>query len=290
MSVVHKALWVMFCLQVTPLLVGQQQRDESSQGLSVVGAGQSEFTRIHGPEDRDVPLPQIENASHPKDPSAIQELIEYLNAVGLKEWTGMQAKGVLLQSNGEGGNASLGIGIGDQARLDVVTASGTRSTRIDGNRCIAIHADGKRVTIPPATAKAELVSFPRLFTENFGRIASAIIDRGQVNIDGETLHRITVEEPVLLNGEPAEPDTPSITDLYFDPAKHLLRMSASLVQVDSADRERYLVVSRYSDYQRDGTLLMPHSIRQTLNGQQQWTLQLTEIELHSASDPSYFQF
>lgn len=290
MSAVRKALAVIFCLQVVPSLMGQQQGDAPSHEHSLNSAVPNEFTRINGPEDSGIPLPLIESAGHPKDASAIQELIEYLNAVGAMQWKGMQANGALLQSNGDGGNARLTIGISDQARLDVATASGTRSTRIDGSIGMTIEADGKRFPLPPATAKAGVVAFTRLFLADFGKIASAIIDRGQVAIDGETLHRITVEEPVLFNGVPAASHIASVTDLYFDPAKHLLRISASLVQVGSADCERYLIVNRYSDYQSDGIMLMPHNIRQTLNGQQQWILQLTEFDLQSPSDPSYFQF
>lgn len=289
MSIAHKAIWVFLCLPINPSLVGQYP-DDSSHRPNFVGAVPNEFTRINGTEDSGIPLPLIESAGHPKDASAIQELIEYLNAVGVTQWQGMKAKGIVLQSDGGSAVACLTIGRSDQARLDVATASGTRSTRMDGSIGMTIEADGKRIPLPPATARAGVVAFPRLFSADFGKVALAIIDRGQVNVDGETLHRITVEEPVLLNGMPIAPYSGSVTDLYFDVGKHLLRMSASLVQVDSADRERYLVVTRFSDYQRDGSMLMPHSIRQTLNGQQQWTLQLTEIDLQSPNDPSYFQF
>ena len=288
MPMVHKALWVIICLQVTPLLLGQ--RDESSRELRVDGAGQNEFTRINGAEDRDIPLPLIGDASLRKDPSAIQELIEYLNVVGVKEWNGLNAKGVFLQAAGDGGDARLTIGSSDQARLDIVTANGTSSTRINGRTGTTFDADGKRIHIPPTTAKTGLLSFPKPFTADFGRLASAIVDRGEVNVDGETLHRITVEEPVLLNEGPPATNAPSVTDFYFDPVKHLLRLTASFVQLDSNDRELYLIVSRYSDYRRDTAMLMPHSISQTLNGQHQWTLQLTKIDLQSPSDRSYFEF
>lgn len=284
------ATWATFCLLIAPLLKGQLQSNGPSLGTSILNGGLNECTRVRGPEDSGIPLPMVAITTTQKDPSALQEIIDYLNAVGLTDWKGMQATGVYLLSNGDSGTASLSIAGSDQERLDLTTSTATMSMRIDGRFGATIRADGKRSPMPQSTAKIGIVAFPRLFSANLATAVSAVIDQGQVNIDGVTLRRITVEEPVLVNGVLIEPNAPSVTDLYFDPSSHLLRISASLAQLDPTDREQYLVVIRYGDYQSSGTTLLPHSIGQTLNGQQQWVLNLTQIDLKSPADPSYFQF
>jgi len=255
-----------------------------------VNALPNEFTRIRGLEDNGIPLPTTTSGTRQKDPRALQELIDFLNSVGITNWNGMQANGIYSGGNGDGGSASLILGTNDQARLDIMTSDGTRSTRIHGTSGVTIEPDGRRFPISPSTARSGIVAFPRLFSADFGNVASAIIDQGQVEIDGDSLRRITIEEPVFANEVSAQPAETNVTDLYFDPANNLLRISASLVQLDSGDRERYLIVVEYGDYQSTGTIMLPHSIRATLNGQPQWALRLTEIDVNSNIDPSYFQF
>jgi hypothetical protein len=288
-SIPQKTIWIILCLFVTTLSHGQQT-DETSQPEYISKTEMNEFTRVHGGEDRTIPLPLTVNAKGQKDASALQGLIEYLNAVNLTQWSGMQAKATYIDANGTSSPAALTIGKWNQGRINIETASGTRSTRIDGDIGGTVETNGRRFSLPMATAELGLVVFPRLFSSEFGVSAAAIVDRGQIEIDGELLHRITIEESVLTNGMLIDNQSSNVTDLYFEPVKHLLRMSTSLVQLDSADRERYLVVNRYCDYQTTGTMLMPHTIRQTLNGQFQWTLQLAEIDLQPQIDSSYFRF
>lgn len=280
---VRKAVWALICLLIAPVLKSQQQSSSSSLSPSI-------FTRIYGPQDSDIPLPVIGSATGQKDASALQAMIDYLNAVGVTSWAGMQATGTYSQSNGLSGTASLSIGTSDQFRLDLSTSSGTRSTRIDGNFGMMVEADASQFPIPPYAAKIGIVGFARLFSPDVGTTASAIIDQGLVSIAGVSLHRITVEEAVLVNAVPIGSGTPSVTDFYFDPSSHLLKISTAFVQLNSTDRGRYLVVVRYDGYQSAGTLSLPHSIQQTINGQPQWALNLTDIALNPVFDPSYFQF
>jgi hypothetical protein len=66
--------------------------------------------------------------------------------------------------------------------------------------------------------------------------------------------------------------------------------SAAQVQVSSEDRSRYVEVVTYSDYRSVGTSMIPFKIHQSLNGQPQWTLQLTSVELSPDNTDSDFYF
>jgi len=256
--------------------------------LGAAANAQMDFTRIYGTEDRAVPMPALVGSLGQKDATALQELVDYIKAVNITSWQGMQASGTLTDGSGNPDPATLTILNGDHFRLDVQTPNGQRSIRISGSYGKRLEADGKSYFMPAATAKAGLLAFPRLLASTFPSATASFIDQGQVQINGALLHRITVEESAFP-GETAARDV-NVTDLYFDPSTHLLLKSASAVQLDPADRERYLIVIAYSDYQYVGGSLIPFTYSQSLNGQQQWTLQLNQPNLQPPVDASYFQF
>ena len=251
---------------------------------------QTDFTRIYGAEDQTIPLPAFVGALGQKDAPALQVLVDYLKAVNIGAWTGMQASGMLTDSSGDSSQATLTVLNDDHFRLDVQTPSGKRSTRISGSNGKILEVDGKSFLMPPATAKAGLIAFPQLLVSTFPASNTSLIDRGQVQIDGKLLHRITVEEAVFAGKTGASQRNTSVTDLYFDPSTNLLLKSASSVQLDSSDSQRYLIVITYGDYQKVQETLIPFAYSQSLNGKQQWTLQLSNPTLQPSVDASYFQF
>ncbi len=258
--------------------------------LSTTACAQVDFTRIYGSQDQMIPTPSFVGRLGQKDTAALQELIDYIKVVNITAWQGMQASGILTDDSGNTNQATLTVLNGNDFRLDVETPKGQRSTRISGSNGQTLEVNGKSFVMPPATAKAGLIAFPRLLVSTFPSSNTAFIDQGQIQINGAFLHRITVEETAFPNETIADQHDINITDLYFDPSTHLLIKSASAVQLDSADRERYLLVVTYGGYQKVQGSLVPFGYSQSLNGQQQWTLQLNQPNLQPSVDISYFQF
>jgi hypothetical protein len=251
---------------------------------------QTDFIRIYGSEDQTIPTPAFVGSLGQKDTAALQELIDYVKAVNITAWKGMQASGTLTDGAGNTNQATLTILDGDHFRLDVENSKGQRSTRLSGNYGEIVETDGKSFRLPPATAEAGLLAFPSLLASTFPTSNTSFIDRGQVQIEGKMLHRITLEENASSNEISAEQRETNVTDLYFDPASHLLLKSASAVQLDLTDPERYLIVVTYGGYQHVQGSFLPLKYDQSLNGRHQWSLQLSNPNLQPAVDTSYFQF
>lgn len=258
--------------------------------LCASSPGQTGFTRIQGTEDQGVPMPAFVGTLGRKDTGALQEFVDYLKAVNVSGWQGMQASGTMTDSRGNTDQATLTIRGGDDFRLDVQTPNGKRSTRIRGSNGETLAADGKSFAMPPATAETGLLAFPQLLVTTFPSSNTSLIDRGQVQIGGRTLHRITLEELALPFETKPESRNVTVTDLYFDPSTHFLLQSASAVQLDPTDPEKYLVVITYSNYQNVQGSLIPCLYSQSLNGQHRWSLQLDQPSLQPSVDASYFHF
>jgi hypothetical protein len=226
-----------------------------------------------------------------QDASALQEITNYRTTVNAAAWTGLQATGTLTDILGNTDQATLTILGSDNYRLDVTTPIGQRSTRISGPSGASLGDDGKTFYMPPVTARGGLVAFPLLLVSTFPDPTATIVDRGQVQLDGRSLHRITIEEEVFPAQSALSPDDLNVTDLYFDPSSHLLIKSASFVQIDSSNRARYLIVVTYGNYQAFNGSLVPLDLAETMNGQIQWILQLNTPSAPPASvDSSYFEF
>jgi hypothetical protein len=277
--------YLMACVVTTGLV---------SAALAQTGLTSSDLTRIRGSEDGDVSIPKLILPLGRKDASALQEVISFLKKVNGAAWNGMQATGSLTSSNGrspEQSAAILTMESGDSIRLDVDSAEGKRSIRIKGSTGQIVESNGNKHYLPVATARAGYIVFPKLMTATFPTEQTSIIDGSLTTIDGKQLHRITIEEPAFAGETSSSPDQISTTDLYFDPATDLLIKSVSSIQIDSADRQRYLQVVTYSDYRLvDDALLLPFAYVQTLNGQRQWAFQATSIQLQPSISASYFSF
>jgi hypothetical protein len=203
-----------------------------------VAHSQNDFTRIYGPEDQAVPTPAFVGTVGQQDASALQEITAHRTAVSAASWGGLQATGTLTDVSGNSDQATLTILGTDNFRLDVTTTIGQRSTRICGPSGETLEDDGKTFFLPPITARGGLVAFPKLLASAFPDPTAIIVDRGQVQLDGALLHRITVETGATPTPSSAgATPTPSsavpalqnnvirnlnITDFYFDPTSHLL--------------------------------------------------------------------
>jgi hypothetical protein len=263
--------------------------------LSLSGAqAQLDQTRVYGPEDSDVPTPAVRAPLGQQDAGALQELIDYVRAVNLGAWQGLRGTGSFANSgaaNTSQDEATLTISQGDRFRLDVRTTEGIRSTRIADTYGKTMDPSGKSWGLPLATAKLGLFFFPRLLVAAFPASKTSLIDQGNVQIEGRTLHRITVAEPLIQTQQMVTtPSRLSVVDLYFDTSTHLLIKSAANIQLDSADRSRYIQVLTYQDYRKVQSGLVAFRFHQSLNGQPQWTLQLSDVNLAPDSNTSDFYF
>ena len=255
---------------------------------------QTDFTRIYGPEDQSVPTPTFVGAIGQQDAASIQEIRSFQSVAAASSWAGMQATGNFTDSLGNQDEATLTIAGSSNARLDVATPLGGQSTRISGPYGSIREINGSIHTLPPATALGGILAFPRLLSSNFPGPMAIVVDRGEVLVNGASLHRITIEAPAFPSSSTSlrfnSNHNPNITDFYFDPASHLLIKSASYAQLDTADPARYLIVITYGDYQTVGKALIPLNVFETVNGQRQWTLHLSSPSPLPAVDPSYFNF
>jgi hypothetical protein len=258
--------------------------------VSSFGYAQNHSTRINGATDSDIAIPDATVPPGQIDEAALAEVSQYLKVIGNTQWTGMQGTGTISQGEQAPLDAALSILGSNKFRLDVTTPRGLRSIRICDVTGVVQQDNGTKQTLPAATAKNGILAFPLLFSSTFPDPQTTLLDHGVVQIEGKSLHRITLRE-VVFPGDPAtEKNDISVLDLYFDPGSHLLIKSAEHVRLDSNDRARYLRVTTYADYRQANGMSIPYQYSQTLNGQKQWTLNLTEVNLRPSMDASYFLF
>ena len=275
------------CSLVTLLLLGSslaQTKPEAVGSSSSMAA----LTRIFGSEDKDVALPRATLPLGRKDASAIQLLTSFLTDSNLLRWPGIQANGTFTDMESSY-PAVLTILGGNQCRLDIADPAGARSIRIHGGQGVIQESSAAKHSLPVSTASLGLFALETL-VEHLSDIKSSILDGGLVSVDGVTLHLMTLQVPSRPDINPASAEEVSVLDLYFDQNMRQLRKSVSLIRVDNRDRAYYLQSETYSDYRRVGDSTLPFSFAQTLNGQRQWTLQLTAVHTNPAVAASYFRF
>lgn len=262
--------------------------------------GQTNFTRIYGPADRDVAVPEPPGMLGKYDPAALSEITDHLKAVESSSWTDLKANGQITYPRGEGGNseiddASLSILGGQDFRLDVTTPKGVRSIRIAWRVGAIEEADGSKVFLPQATAALGLMAFPQLRAEDLSGGKASVIDDGMATVDGQALHRVALVYP--LQATPAGKTVPAAptgqkvaVDLYFDPTSHLLIKSVDVITLSGAGNQRFLRCTTYGDYRQVNGALIPYKYIQSLNGQLLWMLQLSEVQLGTGLTRSAFIF
>lgn len=97
--------------------------------------------------------------------------------------------------------------------------------------------------------------------------------------------RRAVAEALSLQRSPT-----SVIDFYFDPESHLLTKSATMIRLPGQGIEEFLRILSYGNYQNVQGALVPLQIKESLNGEPQWVLTLTQVQLTSDIDSSEFAF
>ena len=272
-------------LAISTAVVGTVSGQEATDGLS-------SMTRVLGPKDGDVAVPSLLLPLGSLDAVALQAILDFIKSINGGNWRGMQGAGTLTGPDQKTtSQATLTVLGGDDYRLDVSAQEGQTSLRIQGVSGQVLESDGSSHGLPAETAAQGLLALPKLLASSFPGTQTSVLDRGLVSIGSGMLHRITIENPLDSTATTVSAaDQISVIDLYFDPASHLLIKSVSLAQLNSMDRDRYVKAITYSNYQTVNNVLLPLTLSQTLNGQLQWSFQLTDVHLQPAVDAHYFQF
>jgi hypothetical protein len=234
------------------------------------------------PPTLDVAVPVVTGTLGHIDASALSELTLHRQAVGSAPWIGMQGTGQITYGSDETPYpATLTIVGSRRFRLDVQIPTGPISTRINGRVGNIQEPGGKTFPLAPETASSGIFQFelPRLADL---QTSSSVVDHGVNVTDGMNLHRVTIEQPLTHQKNIA-------TDLYFDPKTHLLVKTANAIHPHGA-RINLLRVITYGDYRSVDGVMIPFLYTQSLDGQKQWTLQLSEVQLNPSIQSNYFDF
>jgi hypothetical protein len=243
------------------------------------------------PQTLDVPSPTTSGVLGHVDPGALAEISQHLKATGSAPWTGMQGTGqITYGTDSTAYSATLTILGNKSFRLDGQTSKGLLSIRINGLQGKIQEADGRQNFIVPDTAASGIFQFqlPRL--ANFPGASTSLLDHGSSVVAGATLHRVTFESPVSGPMVSTQKKKTLATDLYFDGTTHLLVKSANVIHINDAGNNDFLREITYDDYRSVGNVMIPFRYIQTLNGQNQWTLQLSEVQLNPTAKATFFEF
>jgi hypothetical protein len=66
--------------------------------------------------------------------------------------------------------------------------------------------------------------------------------------------------------------------------------SANVIHINGAGNNDFLREITYDDYREVGNVMIPFRYTQTLNGQNQWTLQLSEVQINPTAQATFFEF
>jgi hypothetical protein len=249
--------------------------------------------QIVGTVDQAVSTPATKIPITQRDVTALQELVDYMKATGSEQWRGLQAGGTIRYGSSSDAvlyPATLTLSTHGETRLDVQRETGITSLRMSGLSGHLRREDGTMSNIPLRNAALGLVAFSHLFSSGFPEADLAVADRGVVLLDGQRLHRITLQYPLLPSsmhmhlGQP-----PASSDLYFT-ADHLLYKSAALIEALQLTPQKYLSVVTYRNYHRVDGVQIPLQISDTLDGQPLWVLELSAPHSYSAQDSSFFAY
>ena len=228
------------------------------------------------------PIPVATNKLGQYDAAALAEVLEHLKVVGTTPRTGMQGTGTITYGSDQNSYPTALTILGSKkSRLDVQTSTGAISSRINNRVGNVQQPDGTRFPLAPEMAASGILQFqlPRLADL---QTRSSVLDHGVTVIDGMNLHRVTIEQQL-------SPKKNIATDLYFDPKTHLLIKTANAIRPDGSQSELLRVIT-YGDFRPVDGVMIPFLCTQVLDGQKQWTIQLSEVQLNPTLQSNYFEF
>jgi len=235
------------------------------------------------------PAPSATGVLGEKDAGAFAEIKASLLASSAAAWQSLEGRGTITFPDGAAHPASLYLAGSRSSRLDIEMASGVRSLRISGLVGKSQDEAGNQGALTPATSSAGVVAFPRIWTDALASTNVSLYDHKIYSGTGENLHRITIEHALDTEVNNSLGKKTAVTDLYFDPDSHLLLFSVDSLPFTGM-RSPLIRVTTYSNRQSFQGVSVPTTIKQTLNGQLQWTLSLSQITLNTNLPTSTFTF
>lgn len=224
-----------------------------------------------------------------KQQLALDEINAHIHAVSANGWQDLEGTGTLTFPAGDAHSASLYLLRSAHSRLDIVMDSGTRSLRLRGSVGSFQDEHGNQGSLLPGTNRAGIVAFPRVWFDAATSPLTSLYDQGPYTGTGQTLHRITLEYSLSLSTSFFGGPTVA-TDLYFDPNTHLLLYSVDALSFSSSPNQTFSRITSYGGYQAFNGVLIPSTIGQSLNGQLEWTLQLSQVTTDTNPPVSTFAF
>lgn len=240
-------------------------------------------------QEQSFPSPTFAGTIGSKDADAVTEIKDYLQAVSASGWQDIKGTGTLTYPTGAVHAASLYLMRPNYSRLDITMDSGTRSLRLTGSVGRFQDEKDNRGSLPPATSSTGIVAFPRLRIDVTTSSLLSLVDQKMYAGTGQSLHRITIAYPLDSSSGSSLKKKDVATDFYFDPNTHFLVYSVESQTFNNL-RKSLVRVTSYGSYQSFNGVFIPMLIRQTLNGQEQWTLQLNEVSINTNPPASIFSF
>ena len=252
--------------------------------------GQSAVSRGGGALDSAINPPERTATLGQQDASALAELAANVRTTGTSAWLGMRGTGKITYGGTDAAEyeATLSILGNVGFRLDSRTADGTTSVRIYKRMGKIQDEKGSFTLLVPNTASTGIFQFALPKEHVSAATNVSILDHGLSEVSGGKLHRITVEIPA--GNFEAKRKATVATDLYFDPTSHFVVKSANTIRMNGVGNVDFLRVITYDDYRAVNGTMIPFRFTQTLDGQKQWTLQLTDVQLNPALKADFFQF
>jgi hypothetical protein len=241
-------------------------------------------------QEQSFPTPATSGVLGRKDAGAFAEIRAHLSAVSASGWQSLEATGTLTYPGGDTHVATLYLMGSNDSRLDIEMEAGTRSLRQSGFVARFQHENGNRGSLPPATASAGIVAFPRIWTDAVPSSQISLYDHSTSAHDGHNLHRITIEYPIGAGLGTVLNERTTATDLYFDSSTHVLTQSVDAVTFNGPSRQTFSRETSYADYRQFDGVMIPATIKQYLNGQLQWTLNLSQVNINATLADNIFSF
>ena len=233
-----------------------------------------------------------QNGSVGIDVNALSVIAQHLDAVHSPAWTNMKADAVVTFGNSqqEQSQATLICRDTDYVRLQMFSSNGIQSITAKQGLLKTAYTSGEPSILTGETGSAGLVQFHWIRANNLvNRLVSLRDDEIVAVLD----HRYRRLAAVFTSQDSKTSTSASAQysrmDFYFDLTTMVLDKTVAPVRVPGMANDLLLITS-YSDYREVDKVLVPFAISQSLDGQVQWQLTLSNISFPLQLDSSLLTF